>query len=134
MRKSVIAGALALATVSCCGVSRDGIGLPQAHAFELVVTEAHIVRLRTALKLKPSQEGHWHSLEAALRALARAPQSDQSDGFIHRVRTRLKGMALDASAVRRVAAAARPLIASLDEDQKREGMAVVRALGVSGLF
>ena len=46
----------------------------------------------------------------------------------------MKTYVLDLSAARRVAHAAQPLIDSLDEDQKRDGMVAVRALGVASLF
>ena len=102
---------------------------------DLVVTEATISRLKDALRLQPAQEIHWRTLEATLRDVAQKPQQESSNvGFVQRVRTRMKSYVLDLSAARRVAAAAHPLIESLDEDQKREGLIVVRALGVASLF
>jgi hypothetical protein len=53
---------------------------------------------------------------------------------VQRVKARMKSYVLDVTAARQVAAAAQPLIATLDEDQKRDGMMMVRALGVSALF
>jgi len=46
---------------------------------------------------------------------------------------RVAAAAVDANALRRVASAARPLISSLDEKQRQDGMRVINALGFSSL-
>ena len=61
-------------------------------------------------------------------------QQETNAGLVQRIRARVKSYVLDISAARRVANAAQPLIESLDEDQKRSGLVVVRALGVASLF
>jgi len=100
----------------------------------VVVTEAHISRLKSALKLTPAQEVHWRALESALRDIVRRPQADENNGLVQRVRARINGYVLNAAAMRRVSSAAQPLIASLDEQQKQDGMTAVRAMGVASLF
>lgn len=103
----------------------------------IVVTDGMIARLKAALHLSPAQEPHWRLLETTLRDISQQRQvADASGtvGFVQRVRARVKSYVIDVSAARRVAAAARPLIATLDEGQKRDGLTVVRALGVSSLF
>ena len=106
----------------------------------VVVTDATIARLKAALRLSPNQEVHWRTLESTLRHLAQDQQQQHvadasgSASFVQRVKARMKSYVLDVSAARQVAQAAQPLIATLDEDQKRDGINMVRALGVSALF
>lgn len=135
MWKAAFVGALALMTLGSFSVTRDGIAVTQAAAQEVVVTDAHISRLKSALKLSPAQEVHWRSLEAALRSVAVKPSDEEPrTSLIQKVRARLKGYVLDAAAAHRVARAAQPLIATLDDQQKQEGMNVIRAMGVASLF
>jgi hypothetical protein len=145
MWKTVRVAALALTMFAT--FSFAGTGFAAANAEEtgfasggVVVTDATIARLKAALRLSPNQEVHWRTLESTLRHLAQDQQQQQvadatgSAGFVQRVKARMKSYVLDVSAARQVAAAAQPLIATLDEDQKRDGITMVRALGVSALF
>jgi hypothetical protein len=134
MWKAALAGAFALAIIGSLSVSSQGIGVTHAAAQDLVLTESHIVRLKHALRLTASQERHWRTLEAVLRDIALRRQSDETTGLVQRVRARVRNYVLDASAVARISAAARPLINSLDDDQRREGMQVVQAMGFASLF
>ena len=132
MRRIRLAGILLAASLF---VANLGAGVVPAAAQDIVVTEARIAHLKHVLRLTPSQQGHWHSLEAALRAVAHRRTADQSrTGLVQRVRARVSGYVVDAAAAQRVAAAARPLIASLDQNQKSAGLAAVQAMGVSALF
>jgi len=80
-----------------------------------VVTSGHIARLKAALRLTSAQMHYWPAVESALRGLAQRHSRDRSaDGMARRV----AAAAVDANALRRVAAAARPLISSLDEKQR----------------
>jgi hypothetical protein len=133
MWKAAFVGAIALVTVGSVSVTRDGIGVTQAAAQDVVVTDAHISRLKSALRLSPSQEIHWRSLEAALRSVAHRPPGEDIS-MVQKVKARLKSYVLDAAAAHRVARAAQPLIATLDDQQKQEGMSVIRSMGVSALF
>jgi zinc resistance-associated protein len=134
MWKAAFVGALALVTLGSMSVTSNGIGVTQAAAQEVVVTDAHIARLRSVLRLSPAQEVHWRGLEAALRNVGQRGGSDEPQGLVQKVKARLKSYVLDAAAAHRVAAAAQPLIATLDEGQKQEGLTVIRAMGVSALF
>lgn len=100
----------------------------------VVVTESHIARLKSALKLTPAQEVHWRALEAELRNVIHRRHTDESTGLVQRVRARISGYVLNAAAMHRVAVAAQPLIASLDDEQKQSGMNAVQAMGVASLF
>ena len=129
MRMGLRAGAFALAIM---GAVSFGNVAPAA-AQNVVLTEGKISQLKSVLQLSPSQETHWRSLIAVVRdAVDRQP--DESGGFVQRVKARVGSYVLSASAMQRIAMAAQPLIASLNEEQKRDGMSVVRAMGVASLF
>jgi hypothetical protein len=141
MNKAALIGAVAFATVGICGFTS---GLAPALAQDLmqgdvaetgsvggpVVTEAKIARLKRALRLSPSQEQHWHAVEAALRRLVHAPRRE-ADGLVQRVRAKVNGYAGSAAAMQSVASSAGPLIATLDDKQKQDGMRLIREFGFS---
>jgi len=133
MWKAAFVGAVALVTLGSLSIRHDGIGVTQAAAQEVVVTDANIARLKSALRLSPAQEVHWRSLESVLRRSGQRAQTGEG-GLFQRVKARVRAYVLDAVAARQVAVAAQPLIASLDDQQKQEGMTVIRAMGVSALF
>jgi hypothetical protein len=135
MWKSALVGAMALAAMSIFSVSSDGIGIASAAAEGVVVTEAKIARLKSALRLTPAQESHWRSVEASLRAhLSQVGDEVADGGVVQRARARLARWTLSATAMHRIRSAAQPLISTLDEAQKRSGMAAIRAMGVAALF
>ena len=136
MWKAALAGVVALAVMGPFSLSRDGVGMAQAVAQDILVTEGRIARLKNALKLTPAQEHHWQPVEASLRAhLSReAAAGDAEAGIVQRARARLSQWKLSASAAQRLSAVAQPLIGSLDETQKRNGMSAIRAMGVASLF
>ena len=98
-----------------------------------VVTEAHIGRLRSSLRLTPEQHAHWAPVESALRALSRQ-QRQEGAGFVSRMRDRASAMASAAVQMRRLTAVSGPLINSLDEQQKQRGMALIRRFGFERLM
>jgi hypothetical protein len=136
MRKSALAGAVALAIIGPLSVSTEGIVVTAAAAQDVVVTESHIARLKRSLRLTPAQQVHWHKVEAALRSyFTRTASADNSDAsYYQRARARLTGYAINARAMQRLSTAAGPLIATLDEDQKRDGMQAIRAMGLASMF
>jgi hypothetical protein len=133
MRKAVFAGAIALAMMGPLLVSEHGFGPTAASAQDVIVTEGKIARLRSALRLTAEQLQHWHPVEAALRAALRE-QRAESAGWVHKVRERVGSYAGGAMALQRAASVAGPLIASLDENQKRSGMSALRSMGGAALF
>ena len=131
MRKAVFAGAVALAMMGPLLVSERGLGPSPASAQEVVVTESKIARLRSALRLTAEQMQHWRPVEAALRAAMRPQYAEatQNDGWVEKVRTRVRGYASNAMALQQAMSAAGPLIASLDERQRASGRSALRAMG-----
>jgi hypothetical protein len=79
--------------------------------FQSAMSEAAILRYRSALKLKAEQMKYWPAVANALRVLAREPEVNEA-------------------AVRRFAPAASALFASLDDDQKRVAMNLVQQAGL----
>ena len=135
MWKSALAGAIALATLGSLSISSNGVSVTTAVAQDVVITESHIARLKRSLRLTPAQMVHWHKVEAALRSyLARAATENSEGSYYQRARARIAGYALNAVAMQRVSSAARPLIASLDDEQKRDGMQALRTMGLASMF
>lgn len=99
--------------------------------------EAGIARFKAALRLKPEQQKHWPRVEAALRSMTNETDSaqagDDQPGFIRRTINRAGELAMSASSMRRLVAAAQPLVKSLDQDQKREAITLARAMGFGQL-
>jgi hypothetical protein len=54
--------------------------------------------------------------------------------FVQRVRARITSYTLDAVALQRLASAAQPLINSLDEGQKQNGLMVIQSMGIASLL
>ena len=138
MLKTALVSAVALATAGCFSLSANGVRVSQLMAQEttasvgdVVVTESKIARLKRVLHLTPAQEVHWHPVEASLRRLIQASSRHEgSVGLVQRVRNGVSAYSVSAIELRRVAHTAGPLIAMLDEQQKQEGMKVIREIGL----
>jgi hypothetical protein len=135
MWKAALAGAIALAFGTALPAKAQdefsanaSIEISDHHGGP-VVTDSHIARLKSALRLAPEQRAHWAPVESALRALARQQRRETGAGFIQRMRDRASVVAGTAIQLRRLAAAARPLIATLSEEQKSRAMGMIRRSG-----
>jgi LTXXQ motif family protein len=129
MRKTLCAGAVALAMAGLLPsmpVLADEFATEQGlHA------SINIERIRAALKLTPEQAKHWAPVEAALRDLVRhQPHVQSDDGYVQRVSRRAVSIVLTSAAVQRLAAAARPLIASLTDAQKESARSLAEEMGL----
>ena len=135
MKMTVRASAFALATMALL------LNVSLAQSGELNVMNGEqarpaasidIGRIKSVLKLTAAQEPYWAPVEAALRDLARhQARTESSDGLVHRISHRVVSVVLSSTAVQRLAVAARPLVAKLDEDQMRaaHGLAAEMGLG-----
>ena len=54
-------------------------------------------------------------------------------GFVQKVKARAGEMVLNASSIKRLVSAAQPLIKSLNEDQKRQALAMARSMGLTSV-
>jgi hypothetical protein len=134
MKMTVRAGAIALATSALL----LNAPLVQAGEFNSVYGEQgqpsasiNIARIKSVLKLTAAQEPYWAPVEAALRDLARQQaRAESSDGLVHRISHRVVSVVLSSTAVQRLAVAARPLLAKLDEDQMRAAHSLAAEMGL----
>ena len=82
------------------------------------------------LKLTAEQERYWPPVEAAL-ARSRPPTGRaEPGGLVHRISHRVVSIVLDGAAVERLAAAARPLIAGLSDEQKQAARQLAQEMGL----
>jgi hypothetical protein len=88
-----------------------------------------VARIKSALHLTPAQEPYWAPVEAALRELARRQERDANDGLVRRVSKRVVQVALNSATVHRLAAAARPLVKTFDEQQMRTAHGLAQEMG-----
>jgi hypothetical protein len=98
--------------------------------------DAHIAALRAGLKLSAEQERLWSSVEDAMRGLARLhlthmqamrqSPGTMADDPVGLLRGMAGRMSQGADAVRKLADAAAPLYATLDDAQKRRLQVLVR--------
>ena len=133
MKIVLCAGVFALATV---GLLSDG---SQARAMENALSSGvqgqvpaaiNIPRIKSVLKLTAAQEPYWAPVEAALRDLARKQSQTESAGLVRRISNRIVTVVLNSAAVHRLAAAARPLIGTLDAEQMRAAQGLAQEMGL----
>jgi hypothetical protein len=129
MRRILRAAAFAVATFVSFSI---GGAVAPAAAQDVTLTTYHVSMLKRTLRLTAAQEPYWHKIEATVREIAAEQASD--NGIVHRVSTRVASFTLNNAALQRIAAAARPLLASLDDAQRHDAMTAVRSLGVASLF
>lgn len=136
MLKSALAGAFALATIGTSLSFAQDYQLqsyPQerASSANTGAVNSKIAQFRSALQLTSDQQRHWPRVEAVLRdVVARAQQQEASaDGYIQRVTNKVGSAMVSANAVRRLVAAASPLVRSLDPSQKQVAIAMARDMG-----
>ncbi len=151
MWKAALAGALALATIETSFALADGAneapvprqaaqaaapaktdaGNQGAGAAASPVAASRIAQFKVALRLTSEQERHWPAVEAALRGMIRRAETEEAraGGIFQRIGNRATSAMLSAGALKRLVAAAQPLIKSLDHEQKREAIQLARAMG-----
>jgi hypothetical protein len=133
MKKTIFAGVLALAAIAMLsgtsGAFADDLtGITAAQPRQAATVD--IARVKRVLMLTPDQETYWPPVEAALRALARRHAAAEPAGLVRRISHRFVSIVLDGAAIKRLAAAARPLIATLRDDQKQVALAMAQEMGL----
>jgi hypothetical protein len=136
MLKSALAGAFALAAIgSSVSFAQDyqlqSYPQERAGSSDTGMINSKIAQFKSALHLTSDQQRHWPRVEAVLRdVVARANQQEASaEGYVQRVTNRVGSAMVTANTVRRLVAAANPLIKSLDPGQKQVAMAIARDMG-----
>jgi len=141
MKMTLCASVIALATLGLLSVT------PAAHADEAMMTTASapynpsaphtasidIERIKSALHLTPAQEPYWVPVEAALRELARRQERDANDGLVRRISKRVVSIALNSATIHRLATAARPLVKTLDEQQRQTAHGLAQEMGLGAI-
>ena len=132
MRKLAVAGAALALLVGSSALVPEATArnaFRPAHS-GVVVTEGHIARLKAVLRLTPEQEKLWPAVETALRDVARAQREQRPQ--LELASTEPGHSSLD-DKLSRAAAAALPLIAALDDQQKKSALRFARSLGLGNL-
>jgi len=133
MRLTVCAGAFALAMLALLsnGSPVGAREITSANADQgQPSTSINIARIKNVLKLTPEQEPYWVPVEAALRDVARQQTQSETGGLVHRISHRVVSVVLNGVAVQRLAAAARPLLATLDAEQMRAAHGLAQEMGL----
>jgi hypothetical protein len=133
MWKAALAGAIALVTIGPLSLTQHGVVISSAAAQDIVIREADIARLKSALKLTSDQEAHWRPVEVALHAYARQHYrlASADSYFGDSGEAGMAAYTLSAVMLQKVKTAAGPLIKSLSEEQKQAGANVLQSMGVS---
>jgi len=132
MIRFLCAGVFALAAVGLLTYA------PPSQAREMTVSEdsvqstaaIDIARIKRALRLTPAQEPYWVPVEAALRDLNRRQAQSENEGLVRRISHRVVSIALNSATIRRLAAAARPLIGVLDAQQMQTAHGLAQEMGL----
>lgn len=131
MKMTVCAGVIALAALNLLST------VPAAQARDMMesadtaqTASIDVVRIKSALHLTPAQEPYWAPVEAALRELARRQARDANDGLVRRISQRVVSIALNSASIHRLAVAARPLAAVLDQQQMQTAHGLAQEMGL----
>jgi hypothetical protein len=129
MWKAMLAGVFALVTVTM------GSSLAGAQEFgaqsDPSVVNSRIAQFRSALHLTAEQARHWPRVEAVLRDVVRRGQREEASagGFVERISEKASSVVNSATAIKRLVSAARPLVNSLDQEQKQVAMSLAYNMG-----
>jgi zinc resistance-associated protein len=150
MLKSALAGAVALATIGMTLAHADDYAdrgnyyggrdtsmqlqsyTPERANGSNSEVSSRIAQFKSALHLNSDQQRHWPRVEAVLRDVVsrrNVQEASADDGFVRNISARASAVVLNANSIRRLVAAANPLIKSLDQDQKRTAIALARDMG-----
>jgi hypothetical protein len=79
--------------------------------------------------LRPDQEQYWPAVARVLREMVRQSATSGHAGLMQRLGARAYNLASDLVGLRRLALAAKPLVHSLDDEQKFAALRFVNAMG-----
>lgn len=135
MNKALCAGAVALVALGLLShaptarAEQGTVAAAQGAAQDQPAAAINVARIKSALKLKPDQMRYWPPVESALRRVAREQQAS-AGGLIRRISNRVVSVVLTGAAINRLAVAARPLIARLDDGQKLAAVQMAQEMGL----
>jgi hypothetical protein len=138
MWKARLVSAIALATISSFSAFADtefaqGQQNSPAASSQPVVSQAQISRLKSVLKLTGAQEQLWPAVESAFRDVFQQQLENgvAPNGLVQGISNKAAAIGLNALALRRLGAAAYPLIKTLSEEQKESAIAFARSMGLA---
>ena len=133
MKKVIFAGVLALAAAGTLSIHSAVFAgeFAGAASLEQDAAAVDIARVKRVLHLTREQEHFWPPVEVALRDVARRQAQAEPAGLVHRISHRVVSIVLDSAAIRRLAVAARQLIAVLRDDQKQDALALAQEMGLA---
>jgi len=131
MKNVLCAGAIALAMTGLLPSLPATASDYGSYAAQGMATSINIGRIKSALRLRPDQERYWPAGEAAMQSVAKRQQaSTEHQGIVRRISNRVVSIVLDNAAIARVASAARPLIAVLDQEQMQAASGLANEMGL----
>jgi hypothetical protein len=133
MKQTLCAGVFALATIGLLSNTSAAYANDLATAASepsQAAASIDVVRIKSVLRLTSEQEPYWPPVEAALRNVARQQAQAEPAGFVRRISRRVVSVVLNSAAVERLAVAARPLIAKLDQEQMRAASGLAQEMGL----
>jgi hypothetical protein len=132
MWKTAFAGAMALAMVGSSLAEAEVLRTPN-HAVQVQeqgqLTHERINQFRATLRLRPDQERYWAAVARVLHAMVRQAAGNPQSGLVQRLGARASAVASDVYGLRQLAAAAMPLVRSMDDEQKSAALQFVDAMG-----
>jgi hypothetical protein len=130
MKKVLCASVFALAMIGLSPATRADEFTTASLEQPQAAPSINIGRIKSVLSLTPKQEAYWAPVEAALRNLYRRQAQPDEGGFVSRYSHRAVSFVITSAAIQRLAVAARPLIAVLNEDQKRAASGLAQEMGI----
>lgn len=134
--KAAIGGVVALVMASSMAFADNRIAFGQYRPVvgsEAVMSLAHMMRLKSVLKLTVEQEPLWAVVEQTFREISQAQESRAREGLVQGIKHRITAIGLNTLALRRLASAAYPLIRTLTEEQKQNALNFARSAGLESV-
>jgi hypothetical protein len=133
MWKTALAGVAALAitgsTLARAEVLQRSSHAAQSQDQNSALTHAKIAQFRALLKLRSDQEQYWPAVARVLHAMVRQTSGRAPAGLVQRLGARAHNLASDVASLRQLATVAKPLVRSMDDEQKFAALQFVNAMG-----
>ena len=136
MKKLLFAGAIALALFGLAPATLTSAQATEADTFASgQQAMINLNRMKAVLRLSAEQQAYLPPVEAALADIAREQSSAAatSNGYIARIKRGIVAVTMNSAALARLAHAARPLLASLDDRQRQAARGLAREMGLGAM-
>ena len=136
MKKLLFAGAIALALFGLAPATFTSAQATEADTFASgQQAMINLNRMKAVLRLSAEQQAYLPPVEAALADIAREQSSASatSNGYFARIKRGIVAVTMNSAALARLAHAARPLLASLDDRQRQAARGLAREMGLGAM-